>query len=82
MGTATLSSQGQLTVPKHARAVLNLQAGSVLNCTIDEKNQSVTFSKPEPIEQYRARIASYVKPDTPPLTDVRGFIEKSSWGQE
>jgi AbrB family looped-hinge helix DNA binding protein len=41
MPTATLTSKGQITIPKPIRELLKVQAGDVLDFVVDEKKQVV-----------------------------------------
>ncbi len=43
MGTTTVTSKGQITIPKYIRDKLKIQTGDRIHFFIDDKNGSVTF---------------------------------------
>lgn len=82
MYTTTISSQGQITLPKSLRTALDISQGDLVTLDYNEPQKTITISRTESFEESAKRISSYIKPGTPPLRDVRKFIENSNWGQQ
>lgn len=69
--TITMTSKGQFTLPARVRKALALQhKGAKLTLDFNPDGQRVVLSKPVSFADIQAKAQKYIKPGTPPLTDV------------
>ena len=75
MISATVSSQGQVTIPVSIRKALDVKVGDRI---VYEPNQdgSVLMKKAESIKELSDRISSYIKPGTTPVSDFSDYYAK------
>ena len=68
--TLTLSSVGQITLPKNIRNLLGLEKGTKLDVEIDQNRQSITLKKQPTFDEIMAEIdrinAKYPKREIDP----------------
>ena len=55
--TLTVSSVGQITLPKSVRKLLGLEKGTKLELSVDEKSQSFTVKRQKTIDEVFADLA-------------------------
>ena len=72
---ATVSSQGQVTIPAIIRKSLDVKAGDRIVYELNP-NGSVLMKKAEPIEDLSNRISGYIKPGTEPVSDFKEYYRK------
>ena len=72
---ATVSSQGQVTIPVIIRKALDIKEGDRV---VYEQNQdgSVLMKKAESVKELSDRISSYIKPGTTPISDFSDYYTK------
>lgn len=49
--------------------------GGTLHASFDETSGQVVLSKPLSIEELSTRLSSYIKPGTPPVTNVDEYYQ-------
>ena len=76
MVTATLSTRGQIVIPADVRNAVGWKPGDKMTVVISEDASEVRLRKRETLDEMADRLSRYVKPGTPPLTDVHGFYEQ------
>ena len=54
--TLTISSVGQITIPRKIRELLDLKKGTKLNIEIDQKNRTFTLKKQKTFDEVMAEI--------------------------
>lgn len=76
MSTATVTSKGQITIPKYIRKLLKIQAGDKINFFVDDKSGTVTFL---PVKtDVRALKGIVPKPKKPvSISDMNEAIKES-----
>ena len=74
MPTTILSARGQIVIPAEVRRAAGFRTGDRLAIEVsgDDATQ-VVLRKKETLDELSDRLSRYVKPGTPPLTDVHGF---------
>jgi AbrB family looped-hinge helix DNA binding protein len=75
MLAATLSSKGQVVIPVELRHQLDLHPGDSVVFDTSTDTGTVTLKKRESWDELSARFRSWIKPGTPPLTDVHEAFE-------
>lgn len=74
--TLTVTSKGQTTIPAPIRRKLGLpRTGGVLQMSYDEDKDELIISKALSVDELSAKLSSYIKPGTVPLTDVDAFYQ-------
>lgn len=74
MATATITSKGQVTIPKEIREILNLHSGDRLNFFIDESGQVCLLPATQDITLLKGIIS---RPDKPvSVEDMNKTIRK------
>lgn len=61
MSEATITSKGQITVPKEVRKALNVQEGDVLDFVIDERGQVTVRPLRGDVRRLRGMLKHFVK---------------------
>lgn len=59
--TLTLSSVGQITIPRKVRKLLNLEKGSKLELEVDEKAKKLTIKRQKTHEEIFAELEEFHK---------------------
>lgn len=59
--TLTLSSVGQITIPRSIRKLLNLESGAKLDVSVDKKSNSITLKKQKTFNEIMAELAAIDK---------------------
>ena len=72
-----ISSQGQLTLPKHLRANLGISANTTVILDFNPRLREVTIKRAESIDEATKRISSYIKQGTTPIKDVRTWLDQN-----
>ena len=67
--TLTMSSVGQITIPRSVREVLGLEKGSKLDISINPKNKTITLKRQKTHEEIFAELEAFQK--TLPKPDPR-----------
>ena len=75
MYSTTISSQGQIALPKKVRQLLGLAAGSRLTYDVHPENGTITLKKQAGIDEISTHLNSLIKPGTPPLTNPSDFYQ-------
>ena len=76
MPTATLSTRGQIVIPAEVRRATGWKPGDKVSMVVSPDGKEVQLNKKETLDELSERLSRYVKPGTPPLTDVHGFFEQ------
>lgn len=72
----TITRKGQTTIPASFRRKLGVgKTGGVLQASFDENKGEITISKALSINELSNKLSAYIKPGTPPLTDVDTFYQ-------
>lgn len=69
--TLTMSSVGQVTIPRSVRKLLGLQPGAKLDIEVDEKSNSVTLKKQKTFDEVMAALDEIDKKYHTPKPDPR-----------
>ena len=79
MSVAVMSSKGQIVIPVKLRRQAELTAGDRVVIDFDEATNELRLRKAESIaqviDQFSAKVASWVKPGTVPLEDPRALYQ-------
>lgn len=79
--TLTLSSVGQITIPRSVREMLGLKPGAKLNFEIDQKNSAIIFKKQPTFDEIMAKLdeidKKYHTPEPDPHTKHMSVGEMS-----
>lgn len=67
--TLTLSSVGQITIPRSVRKLLGLEKGAKLNLEIDQEKKTITLKRQKTHEEIFAELEAFQK--TLPKPDPR-----------
>lgn len=67
--TLTLSSVGQITIPRSVRELLGLKKGTKLNIEVDKKNNTIILKRQKTHEEIFAELEAFHK--TLPKPDPR-----------
>lgn len=67
--TLTLSSVGQITIPRSIRKLLGLEKGSKLDYEVDEKKKTLTLKRQPTVDEVFAELEAFHK--TLPKPDPR-----------
>ena len=59
--TLTISSVGQITIPRKVRDLLGLEKGAKLNLEIDKKERAITLKKQPTIDEVFAQLEAFHK---------------------
>lgn len=59
--TLTLSSVGQITIPRSARELLGLEKGAKLNFEIDQEKKTITLKRQKTHEEIFAELEAFHK---------------------
>lgn len=59
--TITISSVGQITIPRNVRKILGIEKGDKLDFEIDEKKKSITLKKQPTVDEVFARLEKLSK---------------------
>ena len=59
--TLTLSSVGQITIPRKVRKMLNLEKGSKLELEVDQKAQKISLKRQKTHEEIFAELEEFHK---------------------
>ena len=77
MPRATLTSKGQLTVPKQLRERLGLEAGDRIDFTVDEVGRLIGEPvEDDPLEEVIGSLHHLAKPRTVSLEDMERAIQE------
>jgi len=76
MGTATLSSRGQLVIPVDVRETVDWRPGDKVSVVVSPDHTEVRLRRKETLEQMADRLSGYVPAGTEPLLDVHGFFQE------
>lgn len=72
----TITSKGQATIPVFFRRKLGVGAnGGKLDIRFNESKREIVITQPLDVDELSQRISSYIKPKTPPLTNVDAFYQ-------
>ena len=69
--TLTLSSVGQITIPKNVRKLLGLEKGSKLNLEVDEKTNTIALRRQKTFDEIMAEMDEIDKKYHTPKPDPR-----------
>lgn len=69
--TLTLSSVGQITIPRSIRKLLNLEKGAKLNVEINQNNKTITLKKQPTFDEIMAELDEIDKKYHTPKPDPR-----------
>ena len=68
MKTATISSKGQLVIPKDIRKRAGVEAGDVMKVTYEDG--FIKLGKASTLDELSEHFTALIKPGTPPLKDT------------
>jgi AbrB family looped-hinge helix DNA binding protein len=77
MYTSTLSSQGQIFIPKPLRTTANLSPGTPIHLKYDPIKHAIVLEPAESITALATRISTHIRPGTTPIRDVRTWLNKN-----
>ncbi|MBR2710765.1 AbrB/MazE/SpoVT family DNA-binding domain-containing protein [Candidatus Saccharibacteria bacterium] len=69
--TLTLSSVGQITIPRNIRKLLGLESGAKLDVAVDEENNTITLKKQKTFDEIMAELEAVDKKYPTPSPDPR-----------
>lgn len=69
--TLTLSSVGQITIPRSIRKLLNLEPGAKLNLEVDQDKRTITIKKQPTFNEVMAELDEIDKKYHTPKPDPR-----------
>lgn len=76
MYTATITSQGQLTLPAPIRKALGLTKSQKVSIQFDPKRRTATIVKPLSFDEIAANAKKYMNPKATPVTNVDEYYQK------
>lgn len=76
MAQSTISSKGQLVIPREIRRQAGFKTGDVLDIDIEEETGDVRLRKAKSIDELSDYFTSLIKPGTTPLEDTGTIFEK------
>ena len=75
MATATLSSKGQLVLPKEIRTRAGLRAGDVIDVAIEDETGDVFLRKAKSIDELSDYFTGLIQQGTQPLENASTLYE-------
>lgn len=76
MTTATITSQGQITIPAEVRRALGLRPGDKLNVDYHTGMKQVQLSKPMSLEEITDFAMRHIDPNAKPVHNVDKYYQK------
>ena len=75
MYTATITSQGQLTLPAPIRKALGITGSQKVNIQFDSERRTATIAKPLSFDEITKLAQRYADPTAPPVLDVDAYYQ-------
>lgn len=72
---ATITSQGQITLPAPIRKALDISGSQKVTISFDQEQGTVTIAKPLSFDEITAMAKRFADPNAKPVTDVDAYYQ-------